>query len=81
MSKINYRIIQILFCLSIRTERPNIYLNLLAFPVNTQKMGDFVHVNVSNSQNDAVSFEKKFPKDIKISDLKVNKMYKIKSLA
>lgn len=36
-------------------------------------MGDFVQINVSNSQNDAISFEKKFPKDIKISDLKVNK--------
>lgn len=35
-------------------------------------MGDFVQVNVSNSQNDAISFEKKFPKDLKIGDLKVN---------
>lgn len=33
-------------------------------------MGDFVHVNVSNSQNDVISFEKKFPRDIKIGDLK-----------
>lgn len=33
-------------------------------------MGDFVHVNVSNSQNDVISFEKKFPRDIKIADLK-----------
>lgn len=38
-------------------------------------MGDFVQVNVSNSQNDVVSFEKKFPKDIKIAELKVNLMY------
>lgn len=37
-----------------------------------QKMGDFIHVNVTNSQNDVVSFEKKFPKDIKIIELKVN---------
>lgn len=35
-------------------------------------MGDFVQVNVSNSQNDVVSFEKKFPRDIKIAELKVN---------
>lgn len=34
-------------------------------------MGDFVTINVSNSQNDVVSFEKKFPKDIKIAELKV----------
>lgn len=34
------------------------------------KMGDFVHVNVSNSQNDVISFEKKFPRDIKIAELK-----------
>lgn len=34
-------------------------------------MGDFVQINVSNSQNDTVSFEKKFPKNIKIGDLKV----------
>lgn len=31
-----------------------------------------VKVNVSNSQNDAVSFEKKFDKGISISDLKVS---------
>lgn len=35
-------------------------------------MGDFVQVNVSNSQNDVVSFEKKFPRDITIAELKVN---------
>lgn len=35
-------------------------------------MGDFVQINVSNSQNDVVSFEKKFPKDITIAELKVN---------
>lgn len=35
-------------------------------------MGDFVQVNVSNSMNDYVSFEKKFPKDVKIADLKVS---------
>lgn len=35
-------------------------------------MGDFIQVNVSNSQNDVISFEKKFPKDLKISELKVN---------
>lgn len=34
-------------------------------------MGDFVKINVSNSQNDVVSFEKKFPRDIKIAELKV----------
>lgn len=34
-------------------------------------MGDFVQVNVSNNQNDVVSFEKRFPRDIKIADLKV----------
>lgn len=34
-------------------------------------MGDFITVNVSNSQNDVISFEKKFPKDIKIIELKV----------
>lgn len=33
-------------------------------------MGDFVYVNVSNSQNDVISFEKKFPRDIKIAELK-----------
>ncbi|XP_031626374.1 tubulin-folding cofactor B [Contarinia nasturtii] len=33
-------------------------------------MGDFVQINVSNSQNDTVSFEKKFPRDIKIAELK-----------
>lgn len=33
-------------------------------------MGDFVQVNVSNSQNDVISFEKKFPRDMKIADLK-----------
>lgn len=31
-----------------------------------------VKVNVSNSQNDAISFEKKFDKGITISDLKVS---------
>lgn len=35
------------------------------------EMGDFIQVNVSNSHNDVVSFEKKFPKDMKISELKV----------
>ena len=39
---------------------------------NTVVMGDFVQINVSNSLNDVISFEKKFPKDIKIADLKVN---------
>lgn len=34
-------------------------------------MGDFVQVNVSNNQNDVVSFEKRFPKDVKIAELKV----------
>lgn len=34
-------------------------------------MGDFIQINVSNSQNDVVSFEKKFPKDMKIAELKV----------
>lgn len=34
-------------------------------------MSDFIQINVSNSQNDVVSFEKKFPKDIKIIELKV----------
>lgn len=34
-------------------------------------MGDFVQINVSNSQNTAISFEKKFAKDIKVGDLKV----------
>lgn len=34
-------------------------------------MGDFVQVNVSNSSNDTVSFEKKFAKDLKICELKV----------
>lgn len=38
---------------------------------NKQNMGDFVHLNISNSQNDVVCFEKKFPKDITIADLKV----------
>lgn len=33
-------------------------------------MGDFVQINVSNSQNDVISFEKKFPRDIKIVELK-----------
>lgn len=33
---------------------------------------DTVKVNVSNSQNDVVSFEKKFDKRITISDLKVS---------
>lgn len=36
-------------------------------------MGDFIVVNVSNSNNDVVSFEKKFPRDMKISDLKVRR--------
>lgn len=35
-------------------------------------MGDFVQVNVSNSQNDVICFEKKFPRDITIVDLKVH---------
>lgn len=35
-------------------------------------MGDFVQVNVSNSQNDVVSFEKRFPRDVKIAELKVS---------
>lgn len=34
-------------------------------------MGDFLHLSVSNSQNEVVCFEKKFPKDITIVDLKV----------
>lgn len=33
-------------------------------------MGDFVQLNVSNSMNDYISFEKKFAKDIKVADLK-----------
>lgn len=32
---------------------------------------DFVKVNVSNSQNDVISFERKFDKGITILDLKV----------
>lgn len=35
-------------------------------------MGDFIQVNVSNSMNECVSFEKKFVKDITIADLKVS---------
>lgn len=35
-------------------------------------MSDFVQLTVSNSQNDTVCFEKKFPKDMSISELKVN---------
>lgn len=35
-------------------------------------MGDFVKINVTNSQNENISFEKKFPKDIQIAELKVN---------
>lgn len=35
-------------------------------------MGDFVQVNVSNSQNDVVSFEKRFSRDVKIAELKVS---------
>lgn len=38
-------------------------------------MGDFVQVNVSNSQNDVVSFEKKFPRDIAIAELKVSSVH------
>lgn len=34
-------------------------------------MGDFVQLTVSNSQNDTICMEKKFPKDISISNLKV----------
>lgn len=34
-------------------------------------MGDFLHLSVSNSQNEVVCFEKKFPKDITIAALKV----------
>lgn len=33
---------------------------------------DTVKINVSNSVNDVVSFEKKFDKGLKISDLKVS---------
>lgn len=32
---------------------------------------DFVKVNVSNSQNDVISFERRFDKSITISELKV----------
>jgi hypothetical protein len=32
----------------------------------------FLKVNVSNSQNDAISFEKKFDKNLTIADLKVS---------
>lgn len=35
-------------------------------------MGDFVQVNVSNSMNEYVSFEKKFTKDLSVADLKVS---------
>lgn len=35
-------------------------------------MGDFLNLSISNSQNDVVCFEKKFPKDITIAELKVN---------
>lgn len=35
-------------------------------------MGDFVQLTVSNSQNDNICMEKKFPKDISISNLKVS---------
>lgn len=38
-------------------------------------MGDFVQINVSNSQNDVVSFEKRFPRDVKIAELKVFKSF------
>lgn len=34
-------------------------------------MGDFVQLTVSNSQNETICMEKKFPKDISISNLKV----------
>lgn len=34
-------------------------------------MGDFVQINISNSMNECVSFEKKFTKDLTIADLKV----------
>lgn len=34
-------------------------------------MGDFIQVNISNSLNDSVCFEKKFPKDMNIGVLKV----------
>lgn len=33
--------------------------------------GDFVKVNVTNSKNDSVAFEKKFPKKFTILELKV----------
>lgn len=33
---------------------------------------DTVKINVSNSQNDVISFEKKFDKRLTISDLKVS---------
>lgn len=36
-----------------------------------KNMGDFLHLSISNSQNEVVCFEKKFPKDITIADLKV----------
>jgi Ubiquitin-like domain len=38
----------------------------------------FVKVNVSNSQNDAVSFEKKFDKNLTIAELKVSHRQKKK---
>lgn len=47
-----------------RTTNPN-------WKKNQHKMGDFVQINISNSMNECVSFEKKFTKDLTIADLKV----------
>lgn len=45
----------------------------LTYSLNkSDKMGDFIQLNVSNSCNDTISFEKKFPRDIKIVELKVS---------
>lgn len=33
---------------------------------------DFVKVNITNSKTESVVFEKKFPKDISVADLKVS---------
>jgi Ubiquitin-like domain len=38
----------------------------------------FVKVHVSNSQNDAVSFEKKFDKNLTIADLKVSHPHRLR---
>lgn len=39
-------------------------------------MGDFVQISVTNPQNDVISFEKKFRKDLKIAELKVTQKKK-----